>query len=70
VRTAEQTGWRMEFTEGSMNRLGRQLVNDRKVHLWDAARLFALLNMTMFDGYVANFDSKYTFNHWRLRRPT
>ena len=41
--TPEQTGyaiWWMEFTEGSMNRLGRQLVNDRKVHLWQAARLF------------------------------
>jgi hypothetical protein len=68
VRTPEQTGyaiWWMEFTEGSMNRLGRQLVDDRKVNLWQAARIFALLNMAMFDGYVANCESKYTFNHWR-----
>ena len=27
--------------------------------------MFALLNMSMFDGYVANFDSKYEYNHWR-----
>jgi hypothetical protein len=68
VRTPDQTLyaiWWMEFTEGSMNRLARQLVTQRETHLWRAARMFALLNMSMFDGYVANFDSKYEHNHWR-----
>jgi hypothetical protein len=55
----------MEFAEGSVNRLARQLLIQRKVHLWQAARMFALLNMSLFDGYVAVWDSKYEYNHWR-----
>ena len=53
VRTLDQTlyaVWWMEFTEGSMNRLARQLVTERDTNLWRAARMFALLNMSMFDG--------------------
>ena len=68
VRTPDQTGyavWWTEFTEGSLNRLARQLVAQRTIHLWRATRLFALLNMSMFDGYLANWDSKYEYNHWR-----
>ena len=54
VRTPDQTLyaiWWMEFAEGSVNRLARQLVTQRKTHLWQAARMFALLNMSLFDGY-------------------
>jgi hypothetical protein len=68
VRTAEQTAyavWWMEFTEGSMNRLARQLVTERSTNLWEAARLFALVDMSMFDGYLATWDSKFAANHWR-----
>ncbi len=68
VRTPDQTAyavWWMEFTEGSMNRLARNLVTEHGTHLWDAARLFALLNMSMFDTYVATWDSKFAANHWR-----
>jgi hypothetical protein len=68
ARTPEQTlyaVWWMEFAEGSVNRLARDLVTQRRTHLWQAARLFALLNMSLFDGYVATWDSKYEHNHWR-----
>jgi hypothetical protein len=68
VRTADQTGyavWWMEFAEGSVNRLARQLAVQRGTHLWEAARMFALLNISIFDGYIANLDSKYEHNHWR-----
>src|SRR5215475_1975546 len=68
VRTLDQTRyaiWWMEFTEGSMNRLARQLVTQRKTHVWQAARMFALLNISMFDSYLANWDSKFEYNHWR-----
>jgi hypothetical protein len=68
VRTPDQTGyavWWMEFVEGSINRLARQLAVDRKMHLWSATRVFALLNMSIFDGYLANWDSKYEYNRWR-----
>jgi len=68
VRTLDQTRyavWWMEFAEGSVNRLARQLVTQRETHLWRAARMFALLNMSLFDGYLADWDSKYEYNHWR-----
>ncbi len=68
VRTAEQTAyalWWMEFAEGSVNRLARQLVTARHTHLWRAARLFALMNMGLFDTYVAVWDAKYEHDHWR-----
>jgi hypothetical protein len=67
-RTLDQTRyaiWWMEFSEGSVNRLARRLVTERKTHLWQAARMFALINMSLFDGLVANWDSKFEYNHWR-----
>jgi hypothetical protein len=68
VRTPDQTAyalWWMEFAEGSVNRLARKLVAERHTHLWRTARLFALLNVCLFDTYVAVWDSKYEHNHWR-----
>jgi hypothetical protein len=67
-RTEDQTAyavWWMEFAEGSVNRLARQLAPDRGLHPWTAARLFAQVGMALFDTYVAVWDSKYTYNHWR-----
>ena len=68
VRTNEQTLyalWWMEFAEGSVNRLARELVVERQMGLWAAARLLALINIGLYDGYVAVWDSKYEHNHWR-----
>lgn len=68
LRSPDETGyalWWMEFAEGSVNRLARELVAERRTHLWRAARLFALLNMTLFDGYVATWDAKFEYDHWR-----
>ena len=68
VRTPDQTAyaiWWMEFAEGSVNRLARKLATERRTHLWRTARLFALLNVGLFDTYVAVWDSKYEHNHWR-----
>lgn len=67
-RTADQAHlalWWKEFVEKSHNRLARELVGGDGLDLWEAARLFALLNMSVFDGYVASFDSKFFYNHWR-----
>jgi hypothetical protein len=67
-RTADQTGyavWWMEFAEGSVNRLARQLVIDRKTDLWTAARLFAHVGVALYDTYVATWDAKYEYDHWR-----
>jgi hypothetical protein len=68
ARTDEQAGyaiWWMEFAEGSVNRLARHLTEERALSLPDAARLFALLNMNLYDTYIAVWDSKYEFAHWR-----
>ena len=67
-RTNDQTGyaiWWMEFAEGSVNRLARQLTSDRQMHLWAAARLFAHIGVALYHGYVATWDAKYAYNHWR-----
>jgi len=68
TRTADQTHlamWWKEFVDASHNRLARDLVVRDRVELRRAARLFALLNMSIFDGYVSSFDSKFFYNHWR-----
>jgi membrane-associated phospholipid phosphatase len=68
TRTADQTHlamWWKEFVESSHNRLARDLVTIDRMELRRAARLFALLNVAIFDGYVASFDSKFFYNHWR-----
>ena len=69
VRDASGAGgfaiWWMEFSEGSATRLARQLVTERQTDLWDAARMFALLMTSLYDTYIAVWDSKYEYNHWR-----
>jgi len=68
TRTADQTHyamWWKDFVENSHNRLARQLVRDEGTGLWEAARMFALLNMSVYDAYVCVFDNKFHYNHWR-----
>jgi hypothetical protein len=67
-RTADQTAyaiWWMEFAEGSVNRVARQLAVERRLDLWRAARLFAHVGVALYDTYVAVWDSKYVYHHWR-----
>jgi hypothetical protein len=68
TRTADQAHlamWWKDFAESSHNRLARDLVTLDRLDLRRTARLFALLNMSIFDGYVSVFDSKFFYNHWR-----
>ena len=68
TRTEDQTHlalWWKDFVENSHNRLARQLVAEDDLDLWESARLFALLNMGVFDAYVNVFDNKFFYNHWR-----
>jgi membrane-associated phospholipid phosphatase len=68
ARTADQTHlafWWKDFAENSHNRLARQLVSEEALDLWTAARLFALLNVSIMDAYIGVFDSKFFYNHWR-----
>ena len=67
-RTPDQTGyavWWMEFADGSMNRLARKLATRSWTGTWQAARLFAQLNVGLFDAYLAVWDAKFEYNHWR-----
>ena len=68
TRTSDQAHlamWWKDFVENSHNRLARALVEKEQLNLWQAARLFALLNMTIYDAYVSVFDNKFHYNHWR-----
>jgi hypothetical protein len=67
-RSADQTHlamWWKEFVEASHNRLARELAPASSLDLWQEARLFALINMSILDAYVASFDAKFFYNHWR-----
>jgi hypothetical protein len=67
-RTVDQTHlamWWKDFVENSHNRLARQLVVTEKLNLWDATRLFALMNMSIYDAYINVFENKFFYNHWR-----
>ena len=68
VRTPDQSHlalWWKDFAENSHNRLARDLVAREKLDLMDATRLFAPLNMSIFDAYVSSFNNKFFYNHWR-----
>ena len=68
VRTADQTHlamWWKDFVEHSHNRLARDLIQKEGLNLWEAARVMALLNMTIYDAYVNVFNNKFHYNHWR-----
>jgi hypothetical protein len=47
------------------NRIARNVAAGRNFELWRNARLFALLNVAMAEGYIAGFESKYYYNFWR-----
>ena len=68
TRTADQAHlamWWKDFVENSHNRLARELVEKELLNLWDSARLFALMNMAVYDAYINVFDNKFHYNHWR-----
>jgi hypothetical protein len=68
ARAPEQTQIGLFWIESSplaWNRLARAVSASRGVGLWENARLFGLLNMSLADGYIASWDSKYHYNFWR-----
>jgi hypothetical protein len=68
VRTAEQTSiarfW-YENSPASWSRIASVVADVRGLDLWDRARLLALVNLAMADGFIAGFETKYDFNFWR-----
>ena len=41
------------------------VAGDRALDAWDSARLLALMNMAMADGYIAGFKIRYVYDLWR-----
>jgi hypothetical protein len=68
TRTAEQTDialfW-FEFSPMGWNRIANTIVLQQKVDVWEAARIMALVNFALADGYIAGFQGKYKFRFWR-----
>jgi hypothetical protein len=68
VRSAEQTSiarfW-YENSPASWSRIAQVLAQSRHLDSWDTARLLALVNLAMTDGFIAGFETKYDFNFWR-----
>ena len=47
-------------------RIGTAAAPERgRLDAWTSARLFALLNMSLADGYIASFSVKYSDPFWR-----
>ena len=68
TRTAEQSEIARYWYENSprgWNRIAREVSAARQFDVWENARLFALVNLAMADGYIAGFEAKYYYNYWR-----
>ncbi len=55
----------VESSPSLWNRIARTVAAARGLDLWENARLFALVNLAMADGYIGTFDTKYLYNFWR-----
>ena len=68
LRTPEQSQIAQFWYEDSpigWNRIARSVLRDENVELWESARILALANFAMADGYIAGFEAKYDFRFWR-----
>jgi len=68
IRTAEQTSIARFWYENSpsmWSRIAIKVSQSKGLNLWDTARLLALVNLAMADGYIAGWETKYDFNFWR-----
>jgi membrane-associated phospholipid phosphatase len=67
-RTAEQSEIANFWYEDSpigWNRIATRVLRQEGVGLWESARILALANFAMNDGYVAGFAVKYDVRFWR-----
>ncbi len=67
-RNADQTHfahWWAEFAEHSWNRIARIICKKDVKSADRQARLFALINMDIYDIYLASLESKYYYDTWR-----
>jgi hypothetical protein len=68
MRTDEQSAIARFWFEGSpaaWSRIARVVAQSQNLNSWDTARLLALVNVAMADGFIAGFATKYDFHFWR-----
>jgi hypothetical protein len=68
VRTAEQSEIARYWYEGSAqgwSRIARVMAAQSRLNQWESARLLALVNAAIADGFVAGFDTRYVYDFWR-----
>jgi hypothetical protein len=68
ARTPDQTQIALFWLESSVtgwNRIARTASAEERLNLWQNARLFALLNLALTDGYIGSWEAKYDHNFWR-----
>jgi hypothetical protein len=68
VRTAEQSEIARYWYEGSAqgwSRIARVIAAQSRLNQWESARLLALVNAAIADGFVAGFDTRYVYDFWR-----
>jgi hypothetical protein len=68
ARTADQTEIAYFWWESSplkWSRIGRTVAASAGLNSWQNARLFALLNMALADGYIAMCATKNHYSYWR-----
>jgi hypothetical protein len=69
ARTPEQTEavtfWGSINFGPAWQAAARELAIKQELPLAQCARLFALLNMSLANAYIVNWDAKYTYNFWR-----
>src|SRR5262245_10302072 len=68
VRTEDQSEIARFWYENSpqgWNRIARNVAGPRQLDLWESARLLALVNVAMADGFIAGFEAKYHYAFWR-----
>jgi membrane-associated phospholipid phosphatase len=67
-RTDEQSTIAQFWYENSStgwNRIANQVVREQRLNLWRSARVLALVNFAMADGFIAGFKEKYEKEFWR-----
>jgi hypothetical protein len=68
ARTAEQSEIAHYWYESSpqgWSRVARVVAGQRGLDRWENARLLALVNAAIADGFIAGFDTRYVYDFWR-----
>ncbi len=68
ARTPDETEIALFWVDSSpqqWNQIARTVSARCRHDRWQNARLFALLNLALADGYIGTFETKYHYNYWR-----